>query len=313
MPFNLPKFPDELRGMEKVDFFPQTAPPTFDDIYNSFKSDKLICQSNVESLIRDEGKVLSEHVEQFNFGRLTEDAIMEAGREALDFIEAGLLCLPYSVCYYRCTIEYPQEVEGRRHAGVGLFLVTDKLGATNGGFRCVDFCKSISGHIMAVYTKNHMKVCLDENGDRALQLSISNNEVAFWKSRLRGPGGLPPTERHIADGAMLAVGLTMILNTKGIRKERTEPPRKPNIMRARAGKPLLPWVTRVYTDVYRQAIAPGVGTHASPRPHRRRAHVRTYPPRDGREGYSIPIAAMLVNWDGKPLERGQYEVKHEEP
>ena len=89
------------------------------------------------------------------------------------------------------------------------------------------------------------------------------------------------------------------------------PPAKPNKARAAKGRPLLPYTTRVYTAVYNKAVEAGpVGTHASPRPHIRRAHIRHYPKTEKHEAYVLPIAAMLVNFDGRPLEaRKEYVVK----
>jgi hypothetical protein len=175
-------------------------------------------------------------------------------------------------------------------------------------FSCVDFAKGKSGMIVAIVVRNNMKVVRLPGTTPALQLEVQNDEVAVWTERMRLKDNVLPSVEALADGAMLAIGLTMILNTKGIRKERIAPPAKPNKARAKAGRPLLPWVTRVYTNVYNQAVAPGQGTHASPRPHRRRAHMRHYPARGDREAYIKPIDAMLINWDGKPLERGQYDV-----
>jgi hypothetical protein len=108
------------------------------------------------------------------------------------------------------------------------------------------------------------------------------------------------------------MGLIMILNTKGVLKERTAPPAKPNKVRAARGVPLIPYTTKVYTTVYNQSVEKGpVGTHASPRPHRRRAHIRHYPKTERHEAYTKPIAAMLVNWNGEPLPaRAEYEVIH---
>ncbi len=301
--------PEDKSGWERIDFVPARTAPTLDDIHEAATTRKLIAMDNVAGLCRDETLELSKHIEQFNFGALTEGAILDAGKEAIEFVEAGLLTLPYDVCYYRCSVEYPANTEPK-YAGVGLLLVTQKRGVTNGPFKCVDFSRSTSGHMIAVSTTNHMKIGRDHQGEKAMELSMKNAEKEFWDERVRTSGSNAlPTYRTLADGCLLAIGLTMILNTKGIRKERTKPPGKPNKMRARAGRPLLPWVTKVYTHVYNRAIEPGTGTHSSPRPHRRRAHVRTYPSRGDRPGYSIPIAAQLINWDGTPLERGQYEIE----
>lgn len=98
-----------------------------------------------------------------------------------------------------------------------------------------------------------------------------------------------------------------LLLTKGVRKISTSPSAKQNAARAKAGKPLLPYITTVDLTAYRQATEPQGGTHASPRPHLRRAHVRRIANDNGDK--LIPVAAALVNWDGSPLMRTEYQVR----
>jgi hypothetical protein len=64
---------------------------------------------------------------------------------------------------------------------------------------------------------------------------------------------------------------------------------------------------KIHPDLtsYRNAGDHKGGTHASPCAHLRRAHIR----RIAKDGKLIPVAAALVNWDGSPLMRTEYQVR----
>lgn len=306
---------------ERVDFRASAIPPTLDDIYEAVKKRKLMGSETVIKLfesvvaardgtVRSPQSDLSSHVEQFNFGALHTKTIGEAEREGHDFIKHGLFQLPYPICLYRVKMQYDN---GESPAGVTLMVVDADykvagLTYPDGlkGFACVSFTHD-AHRMTAMHSCNTLEWEM-KNDKVAIKITIPREEANFWQSTAQGPDGSFIGLSDLAEGSQLAVGLTMILNTKNIRKERVAPPEKPNKARIKQGRPLIPWTTRVYTSVYNRAVQPGEGTHASPRPHRRRAHVRHYPATAYREAYVKPIAAMLVNWDGKPLERGQYEV-----
>lgn len=293
----------------KVEFHAVQKPPTLDDIYEAVAKKKLMASKNVSSLFQ---KVVTpdsdfhQHVEQFNFGALRSKDIRDAEREGHDFIKHGLFQLPYPVCLYRCQIHYDND----EPLGVTLLIVDGEFDRDvnpyeKPGYAAVSFTHD-HNYMTAMHSINTMQ-WRDQPDGTAIQIEIPKKEMEFWEKNCDGEGG-PLKMEELAEGSLLAIGLTMILNTKHVRKERCAPPEKPNKARARQGRPLLPWVTKVYTSVYNRAVQPGTGSHASPRPHRRRAHVRHYPATEYREAYVKPIAAMLVNWDGAPLERGQYEV-----
>lgn len=283
-------------------------------MFERVSKNKLHASDNVKSLFKQVITPTSDftsHVEQFNFGMLRWNDIMDAEKEGREFIKNKLFQLPYPVCLYRCQVHY----EVGPPMGITLLLVdtynkTSPVHVGDGqdreGYACVTFTMSDT-HMTAMHSINTL-VWRDQPEGTAVQFEVPIDEAAFWEKAAFTGSNQRLSISDICDGAQMSIGLTMILNTKNIRKERTAPPAKPNKARAKAGKPLLPWVTKVYTGVYNRATEPGEGTHASPRPHRRRAHVRHYPATAYREAYVKPIAAMLVNWDGSPLERGQYEV-----
>lgn len=308
--------PSERR--QKVDFNANRRPPTLDDIFEAVKKGTLMASPNVSKLFKNvivpsdgTGRATSSdfynHVEQFNFGALQSKDIRDAEREGHEFIKHGLFQLPYPVCLFRCQVHYPDG----EPLGMSLLLVDAQYERDRHnpdekpGFACVAFTHDTK-YVVAMHSINTL-VWKDTPEGTAIQIEVPRKEHAYWADTVSSSSG-ELTLTDMAEGSLVAVGLTMILNTKNIKKERTEPPAKPNKARAAAGRPLLPWVTRVFTGVYNRAVQPGEGTHASPRPHRRRAHVRYYGPTAYREGYHKPVAAMLVNWDGAPLERGQYEV-----
>jgi hypothetical protein len=304
----------------KVAFHAQQRPPTLDDIFEAVKAKRLMGSEGVvklfEEVIVPKGGIgqststdFHRHVEQFNFGALHTKDIREAEKEGHEFIKHGLFQLPYPVCLYRCQVHY----EGETPLGIALLLVDGKWGEEHDpeggsrtpGYATVAFTHSLD-YMTAMHSINTMN-WRDQPDGTAIQIEVPRVESDYWTETTDVEGGKLDL-KDMAEGSLLAIGLTMILNTKNVRKERCAPPEKPNKARAAKGRPLLPWVTKVYTSVYNRAVQPGEGSHASPRPHRRRAHVRHYPATAYREAYVRPIAAMLVNWDGKPLERGQYEV-----
>jgi hypothetical protein len=294
---------------ERVAFNPKSTAPTLDDVFEAFRQKRIMASPHVMSLFEKAISPKSDfdkHIEQFNFGVLSDASLNEAEGEAREFIKHGLFTVPFPMCLYRVSIDFK---DGIPPTGVALLIVDGEGDEEYPGHAVVSFTHSPEW-MMAMHSVNTLRTVIKDD-KVAVEVQVPRKEFAYWQehvaSTTRTDGDI--TLEDLSYGCRLAMGLTMIINTKGVRKERSAPPEKPNKARAKAGRPLLPWVTRVYTDVYNKAIEPGEGTHASPRPHRRRAHVRTYPATPYRAGYSIPIAAMLVNWDGKPLaERNQYEV-----
>jgi len=292
------------------EFQPKPIAPTIDDIIEAQLKGYLVGAPNVREAL----KILNKNqIEQFNFGPLSLSTVREAQAEAVEFIELGCFTFPYPVCLYRAQVQYDNAMVGMT------VLVVDGRDKVPVIHKYYDGVASVTlihsqNEMCAMHAINMLNVQLDSQGHgKAVELHVPQTELEYWKDKIDIGGPFGYTEENtgpLTEGAMLAMGLTMILNTKGIRRERSEPPCKPQQARIRAGKPLLPYVTRVYTDVYNKAVEKGEpGTHASPRPHRRRAHVRHLPERGNKPAYNIPIAAMLVNWDGEPLTPHQYEVK----
>lgn len=288
------------------DDFPTIATPiSTEEIYQAMKTGKWRGTEQVKGALQ----VLFEakHIEQFNFGPLKLSALRELQKEAIEFIEYGCFALPYPECVFRCSVEFDN-----RTVGFHVFAVQrsnskdDSEVAVMGTIHSKDYALT--------FRCNHlMRVSIRPEG-KAIELKIPGEEMRYWEPRIGGIVRGPYLEGNgeiISEASLIMMGMVMVLNTKGVLKERSAPPEKPNKVRAARGVPLLPYTTRVYTAVYNEAMRKGPkGTHASPRPHRRRAHIRHYPKTDKHEAYIKQVDAMLVNWDGQPLEpRAEYKVK----
>lgn len=283
---------------------------TTEDIFKSMKAGKWRGTAPVRSAL--EILFNAPHIEHFNFGPLSLETIRETQVEAMEFLEYGCLQLPFPECVFRCSIGFDN-----RTVGFHLFCVSKEsqfagVGPHDGRVAVLGTIHSDT-HVLT-FRSDHMMRCIQRPEGRAVEVNIPTEEIRFWEPYIGRIGRGPYIDSNgevLTEGALIAMGLIMILNTKGVLKERTAPPEKPNKVRAKRGLPLLTYTTRVYTSVYNKAVEKGpAGTHASPRPHRRRAHVRHYPATGYREAYVKPIAAMLVNWDGQPLpDRAEYTVK----
>lgn len=282
-------------------------PATLDDIATALKNKNAYGSNEslsiLHQLVKGEIKYKSQPMglEQFNFGPLDLDEVRAAQLDAIDFITNKCFTMPYQHTLYRCALKYD-------NATIGQTILTAEYAERDGPHLGVTrIVRATDGRVFATSCINSMVTQLNQEG-MCVQMQIPQFELEYWNRLLPNQ---KETEWQCTEGALISMGLTMILNTKGVLKERSAPPAKPNKTRAAQGRPLLPYTTRVYTAVYNQAVQSGVpGTHASPRPHIRRAHVRHYPKTERHEAYVLPIAAMLVNWDGKPLQpRQEYIVK----
>ena len=298
-------------GIGTGEFPALPSAPSTEDIHRAMQKKRWFgsnaCKGALEVLYE------MKHIEQFNFGPLSLDTIREAQAEALEFIEYGCFSLPYPECVMRCSVAFDN-----RTVGFHLFNVNREPGKLGGDGERLATVTSIhsENEVLTFRADNTLQLMSTPDRGKGVTIIVPKLELKYWEPQI----GKVATRGYVEDsngaiiteGAIITMGLIMIFNTKGVLKERSAPPAKPNKVRAACGVPLIPYTTRVYTSVYNQAVKSGpAGTHASPRPHRRRAHIRHYPKTEKHEAYVKPIAAMLVNWDGQPLpERAEYEVKN---
>jgi hypothetical protein len=297
---------DQFGELVEYEYETLACPPMIDDIVRCWKEKCLNASDPIKNTI---DLLEKEPIQQFNFGPLNLETVREAQQEAIQFIQYGVFQLPYKCCMYRCTVRYDNK-------DVGLtMLLLDGRGQPNShhGIACIHFIHS-RDDMCAMHSINMLKTMLTAEGP-AIEIQVPSAEIKFWSQHLLKPGVEFDANRtevqQMTEGTLVAMGLTMILNTKGVYKERIPYATKPNAKRVKSGRPPLPYITRVSTALYNEAVRAGEpGTHASPRPHRRRAHLRHYPATPKREAYVLPIEAVLVNWDGQPMEeRRGYEVQ----
>ena len=222
-------------------------------------------KSGVVPFVRDRILPIVRDGQWFDFGRIDFDTIMESGDDWTQFASAGLIQLPYPKTVFRAATKanlfWVAEQQDRDSPLSLLSLVT------NTGFVSADGARgtlSLSSHSFAAYTRASLQA------HALLHKSITHD---------------------------LFLVLWLILNTRGVATTTVTPPEKLQRARAKVGKqPLKPFF-RVDTATYVTALtetvrmaAEGVGTHASPRPHLRRAHLRHVA-----NGAIVPVMATIVN------------------
>lgn len=248
--------------------------------------------------------------EVFEFGEVPEHRLKDEAKRGGELYGAKLLDLPYqSVIYwYRCipeeeSIELVEKlakhdphfrrvlsVKGLRFGTIAFKKSAVGIESETGGPICaVDLNRLEDSlkHDAGVSTKEAFLV---------VSGGVFRSEGDNWAGGLHYPERgtfKSETEKDVlgslADGVM---AMSMILQTRGIELRKEEPPEKLNKKRAASGKPLLSRVTHVNAKAYFEAArnTRAGGSHASPVPHLRRGHVRTY--QDGRK---VWIRDALVN------------------
>jgi hypothetical protein len=231
--------------------------------------------------------------EVFDFGDIDTHFISEECRRGYAPVSAGLIQLPHPVCLLRWHANADAETCG--------FKLDDDMVL---GVRDQDECFEI-----VLYNVTGAGFCVAGRWSaRTGQLEEVASSTACKEFR-------PPSQclsrTGLEDAAFQLIGLLMILNTKGIRLERTEPTKSEQRKRRDQGKPPLKRVTHVDVRHYIEACknADGGGTHASPVPHRRRGHIRQLP--TGKQTWVRDCIVNVRNLGEESLEqRSRYKVIH---
>jgi len=114
------------------------------------------------------------------------------------------------------------------------------------------------------------------------------------------------SEQYAMAGAGAVGFILQLQSLHATTEQAVEPPAKLNAARATKGKAPLFGFRRIIIDApgeVRSALQRAT-THASPRPHYRRAHRRTLA-----TGAHVPVKAAFVNFDGTPPTPGEYLVR----
>lgn len=291
-----------------------------DDLFECLKNGKIIVASPDRGMSTDEfskaaGKAYMSAIEELGMPtiyyfdevfNMIDQNFIETAKE---FWDEGILKPPNPHCMF----VYPD---------TALSVVEDEL-----GFRATSF--------IWIYPTTDKAEFLPGEGFEALQFTIgkipelginsamvaTSGIVTRWQygssvyfhEHLQDMGGGPlgnqlSDEGHnfITDMFQTLLSCCLILNNKQFVKKENYVSPKLNKKRIKNGKvPLVDYTTISLTPINENVKTNGIqGTHASPRPHWRRGHVRKY--KSGRKTWIDPI---LVNWEGGALPNKIYKIK----
>jgi hypothetical protein len=266
-------------------------------MWRGHRFDSTIMQRLIQSST-DIGLALSSGA-LFNFGTLANEVIIDTSSRAFPLYNKGHLPAPFPV--WIGAHEFPMQIYKDeaprtiwcayvvRHNDDGSFIVTE-LWMRGRGRDCL---YAIAGNLL-----------VRSNGSR-------------WSGE--GASGLPNDLLPGYGGSQDAVlAMLMLLNTRGLPVTRNSPAPRLNAARAKSSKPPLPahWSVDVTTyatalrETNRRDRGAPAGTHASPTPHLRRAHMRNL-----RTGDAVPVRECVVGLRGtdadeqaNPFARSHYVV-----
>jgi hypothetical protein len=266
--------------------------------------------------------------EWFWFGELPDQEIRERSTEAMNLMSSGLLRLPFAATIFHHSVDYVATGEatvagylGCNYMQVFYFCVDmtlmgpGRVHAVNEHIKSTDLRLEEDTFIIAEFRLEHYnglgtvfspRLALATRYEKDTDLETFGSYIVA--NPLKLSDHILPIESASTSGPVAIMNL--VLNTKGMTMQRIEPDAKLNKARVkRKQPPLLPY-TIVHTHKYVEAaketarMAKG-GTHASPRPHLRRGHVRRYD-----NGKRIWINDMIVNaGKGAYNPRDEYRVK----
>lgn len=259
----------------------------------------------------------------FDFGEVAEPFLMKEAEIGGTLMNSGVLRSPYETSIYWYTLtdllhSMPEMMTSDRvrYASVlhrledDTYIVADFMllnAEANARIRAAVTLEGVSPPERNELARgSHMFLC------SGIGKVTTRSESGKWGGTLLDNFGHGKGESHaqvalgsLADGI---AALSMVLSTKGVRTRREAAPDKVNHKRLRAGKHAYPAVTYVDTREYMEAAVrtAGGGTHASPVPHLRRGHTRTY--QDGRQ---VWVRSALVNCRSpeEAASRDHYEVR----
>ena len=228
----------------------------------------------------------------FNFGTISKNSLDKLFADTQKHADARIgFLFPFPNFAFRCSHEEDGEIVGKTYINLNF-----KKGREDGDIM-LRFIKRQNGTIEII------------GG------TLKRNLIDPSKSNFRSinPDDNVETVKRIYYEVVNQIYMfCLVLSTKNIPKTTEAPSPKLQQKRAKEGLPPLPYTTNVNLNAYMIARnnteSGNTGTHASPRPHLRRAHMRTI--MRGEETITIPVQQCMVNWDGgSPLMREEYKVK----
>jgi hypothetical protein len=266
---------------------------SWNDVHKAYAAGRILMSSETAKLLPQ--LLMLNDVEQFVFGRLAPPVITDMAEDMVEFVNEDLFVLPFQDVIYRVVAEAGNSDD--TDANITMFATRNCV--KEGMIIFVGISELSDGTVLAI--KGAMFATKNNFSSDKIVVSGTSAETAFVKN-CNLPKGI------ILNFGLILAGLTGILNTKNVPKARTAPSAKKNARLVKQGLPPLPYTTTVDTSGYVASYLAGNGTphgtHASPRPHLRRAHLRHMP-----HGL-VPVSACVVNWTGGVLsQREEYQVK----
>ena len=299
---------------------PDSRPPPeeFAELFSALAQvSRRVPNSSIQSVTLERLALATQHAQVFDFGEIGEPFLMEEAKLGGRLMGEGLLKPPYDQGIYWYTLTDmqtlpPTGVSKVRYATVfshdaDEYLIADfmLLDPVTAAAMREDIEAHNKGNVLRELRRGrHMFMCSGI-------AEIHARPDSRWEGRLLDrPGEAMDASvdsqfiGSLADGV---AAMSMLLTTKGVGLRREVVPRKLNEKREKQGKRPYPAVTYVNTREYYEAVqltARG-GTHASPVPHFRRGHIRTY-----QDGKRVWVSSALVNCRSpeEALRRDHYEV-----
>lgn len=223
-------------------------------------------------------------VEWFDFGDPSQDVFDNQIEPLKEILRNNLFFMPYEKCFFRISME------NKHHTRTQILICIQKTHKEN-VYLCVLFT-------LLVDKKNNFFARVVD----FFTLAANEKGVQIGKYN----------EEDTEDaGARLVLFLWMILNTRNIPKTVERRDKHEDRKREQKGLPRIGGITHIGTRAYETALRETqamerTGTHASPRPHLRRGHIRTY-----EDGKKIWVHATIVNGSdqAKIVAREKYAVR----
>lgn len=229
----------------------------------------------------------------FDFGELHLDDTQDRRSYVMDLFQMGVLSIPYPAVHYRL-----------RHEFTEFLLVANRVEARH--FQLSVFFRAMLTVAQPFF---HCAVgFLRFDNERIYWWAVPSVFAVGVEVRFSGRCGWDSAFEY---GVSRFLDCSLVLATKGVRKETMSAPKFINQQRVRKGKPRLPSVTHIDFKAYDAARAAGASksTHASPVPHLRRGHIREW------HGRRIWVRDCIVNGSDEMREAHRREkyVVHEVP